>query len=77
MMLLSFLASGDFPKGEIIECAKRVHVPGYELTCNLLHKRIVSRVGRPFLGQDYCLQSEMQQMISGKLFEKPAVEKTA
>lgn len=64
MALLSFLASGDFAKEEeILELTKRLHIPGYELTCNLLRQKIVSRDPNPFLGAGYYLQSEIQEVI--------------
>jgi hypothetical protein len=31
MMLFSLLAAGNLPRGEVLELAKRVQIPGYEL----------------------------------------------
>lgn len=63
MVLLSFLVSEDFPREQVLELVKRVHIPGYELTCNLLRNKIVSTAATVFLGRDYYLQSEMQEVI--------------
>jgi hypothetical protein len=65
MVLLSFLAAGQPPKAEVIELAKRVQVPGYELTCNLLRKGKISKALIPFFGHDCYLQSEMQEILIG------------
>ena len=71
MVLLSLLASGEFPKEEILEFAKRVHVPGYELTRNLLRRRMVSTVITPVLGKDYYLQSDIQEVIQASRCRGP------
>lgn len=62
MTLLSFLDSGEFPKAEILELAKRVQIPGYELARNLLGCRIPSKAFTPYLGHGYYLQSELQKL---------------
>ena len=36
MLLLSFIAVGEMPVGDILELAKRVQIPGYELVRDLL-----------------------------------------
>ena len=38
MMLFSFLAAGSLPRGEILEIAKRVQIPGYVLARSLLQE---------------------------------------
>ena len=43
MMLFSFLADGNLPQEEILELAKRVQIPGYELTRSLLRERLGPR----------------------------------
>jgi hypothetical protein len=65
MVLLSFLAAGQLPKAEVIESAKRMHVSGYEVICNLVRKGKLSKALTPFFGHDCYLQSEMQEMIIG------------
>lgn len=63
MLLLSFLASGEFPKAEILELAKRVQVPGYETTRILFQEASVPELITPFLGKGYYLQSEISQLL--------------
>jgi len=65
MVLLSFLSAGELPKAEVIELAKRVQVPGYELTCNLLRKGKISKALTPFFGHDCYLRSEIRELIIG------------
>jgi hypothetical protein len=64
MLLLSFLASGEFPRAEVLELAKRVQVPGYETTRILFHEATASKVVTSFLGKGYYLQSEINELLS-------------
>ena len=64
MMLFSFLAAGNLPQEEILELAKRVQIPGYELTRSLLRESISSNVVAQFLGHGCYLQSEIREMIA-------------
>src|ERR1700756_2369758 len=64
MMLFSFLAAGNLPRGEILELAKRVQIPGYELARSLLRESISSNVVAQFLGHGCYLQSEIREMIA-------------
>jgi hypothetical protein len=64
MMLFSFLAAGNLPRREILELAKRVQIPGYELTRSLLQESISSNVVTQFLGHGCYLQSEIREMIA-------------
>ena len=63
MLLLSFVATGEMPVGDILELAKRVQIPGYELVRDLLrgagHKFSASSIGDGFY-----LQSEIQAMLA-------------
>ena len=70
MLLLSFVEAGEFPKAEILELAKRVHIPRYELTRDLFQEAIARKVCTPFLGNGYYLQSEMQDVLTWAA-EKP------
>ena len=63
MLLLSFLASGEFPRAEVLELAKRVQVPGYETARTFLQEAIASKVVTPFLGDGYYLQSEINELL--------------
>jgi hypothetical protein len=64
MMLFSFLAAGSFPRGEVLELAKRLQIPGYELSRSLLQESISSNVVGQFLGHECYLQSEIREMIA-------------
>ena len=63
MMLFSFLAAGSLPRGEILQLAKRVQIPGYELARSLLQESSSSNVVRQFLGHECYLQSEIRELI--------------
>ena len=64
MMLFSFLAAGSLPRGEILELAKRVQIPGYELARSLLQESSSSNVVTQLLGHGCYLQSEIREMIA-------------
>jgi hypothetical protein len=64
MMLFSFLAAGNLPRREILELAKRVQIPGYELARSLLQESTSSNVVTQFLGDGCHLQSEIREMIA-------------
>jgi len=63
MVLLSFLAEGELPHGEILELIKRVQIPGYELVRNLSPRRQDSKRVSPVLSHGYYLQSEIREML--------------
>jgi hypothetical protein len=64
MMLFSFLAAGNLPQGEILELAKRIQIPGYELARSLLQESTSSKVVTQLLGHGCYLQSEIREMIA-------------
>ena len=64
MMLFSFLAAGNLPRREMLELAKRVQIPGYELARSLLQESTSSNVVKQFLGDGCYLQSEIREMIA-------------
>jgi hypothetical protein len=64
MMLFSFLAAGNLPRGEILELAKRVQIPGYELARSLFQESTSSNAVTQFLGHGCYLQSEIREMIA-------------
>ena len=63
MMLFSFLAAGSLPRGEILELAKRVQIPGYELARSLLRESTSTDGVTQFLGHRCYLQSEIREII--------------
>jgi hypothetical protein len=64
MLLLSLVEAGEFRKQDLLELAKRVQVPGYELVRDLICEATAGRVCTPFLGKKYYLQSEMQELLA-------------
>jgi hypothetical protein len=63
MLLLSFLASGDFPRDEVLELIKRVQIPYYEQASQPIHEALELGVLIPAIGQGYYLQSEMRFVL--------------
>jgi hypothetical protein len=64
MILFSFLAAGNLPRGETLELAKRVQIPGYELARGLLRESTSSNGVTQSLGHGCYLQSEIREMIA-------------
>jgi hypothetical protein len=64
IMLLSLLAAGELPKTEVIELAKRVQIPGYELARNLVGEANLPQLLLPSLGYGCYLQSEITEVLS-------------
>ncbi len=63
MLLLSFVATGEMPVGDILELAKRVQIPGYELIRDL-PRQVTHRFIAPSIGDGYYLQSEIQAVLA-------------
>jgi hypothetical protein len=64
MLLLSFLASGEMPCGDVLELAKRVQIPGYEQARELFPEAIGMGVLSPTIGKGYYMQSEIRELLS-------------
>jgi hypothetical protein len=64
MLLLSFLASGEMPCGDVLELAKRVQIPGYEQTRELFPEAIGMGVLSPAIGEGYYMESEIRELLS-------------
>jgi hypothetical protein len=64
MLLLSFLASGEMPCGDVLELAKRVQIPGYEQARELFPEAIGMGVLFPTIGKGYYMQSEIRELLS-------------
>lgn len=67
ILLLSLLAAGELPTVEVIELAKRVQIPGYELARNLVGEENFSRFLLPYLGHGCYLQSEIAELLYSRL----------
>ena len=68
MMLFSLLADGSLPRGEILELAKRVQVPGYELARDLSADLTSSNAVSQVLGHRCYPQLEIREMIALALY---------
>jgi hypothetical protein len=68
-LLLSFLAAGELPSAEVIQLARRVQLPGYELACNCVGQKDLTEVLRPSLGHECYLQSELSELITQAMNE--------
>jgi hypothetical protein len=68
-LLLSFLAAGELPTAEVIQLAKRVQIPGYELACNLVGQQNLTQVFPPSLGHECYLMSELTELIARAMKE--------
>lgn len=63
ILLLSLLAAGELPTSEVVELAKRVQIPGYELARNLIGLQNLPQILRPWLGHGCYLQSEIAELV--------------
>jgi hypothetical protein len=63
MLLLSFVAAGEMPVRDILELAKRVQIPGYELIRDL-PRQVTHKFTAPSIGDGYYLQSEIRAVLS-------------
>jgi hypothetical protein len=63
MLLLSFLASSEMPRGDVLELAKRVQIPGYEQVRDLFPEAIGLGVISPTIGEGYYMQSEIRELL--------------
>jgi hypothetical protein len=63
MLLLSLVATGEMPVTDILELAKRVQIPGYELIRDL-PRQITRRFTDPSIGDGFYLQSEIQAVLA-------------
>jgi len=64
MLLLSLIAEDEMPRSDLLELAKRVQIPGYELTREFFHEAIASGVLAPAIADGYYLQSEMWALFN-------------
>lgn len=62
-LFLSLLAEGELPTGEVIELAKRVQIPRYELARNLVGPENLIELLHPSLGHGCYLQSEITELL--------------
>jgi hypothetical protein len=67
ILFLSLMAVGKLPTVEVIELAKRVQVPGYELACNLVGQTDLRQLCPAYLGHGCYLQSELADLVTGAL----------
>ena len=72
VLLLSLLAAGELPTVEVIELAKRVQIPGYEVARNLVGRENLSQLLLPCLGHGCYLQSEITVLLTRALEDQEA-----
>jgi hypothetical protein len=75
MLLLSFLASGEFPRDEVLELIKRVQIPYYEQASQPIHEALELGALIPAIGQGYYLQSEMRFVLGWARSNESAFKK--
>jgi hypothetical protein len=63
MLLLSFVASEEAPRNEVLELIKRVQIPGYELAIPYFQQAISRGVFVPSIGNGFFLQSEIRASL--------------
>jgi hypothetical protein len=63
MMFLSLISVGEMPTDEILELMKRVQIPGYEQTRELLQEAVGQGVVVPCIGKGFYMQSEMWALL--------------
>jgi hypothetical protein len=64
ILLLSLLVTAELPTVEVIELAKRVQIPGYELARNLAGGENLPQLLLPSLGHGCYLQSEITELLT-------------
>ncbi len=72
ILLLSLIAAGELPTVDVIELAKRVQVPGYELVRNLAGRENLPQLLVPSLGHGCYLQSEIFELLTRTLDHQAA-----
>lgn len=63
MLLLSFISSGEMPLEDVLELAKRVQIPGYEQSRDLLQNLFAQGLFSASIGEGFYLQSEIQATL--------------
>jgi hypothetical protein len=61
------IAVGDAPMWEVVELAKRVQVPGYELAHDRLRDAVAGGRVTPAIGDGFYLQSEIRAVLIGRM----------
>ncbi len=72
ILLLSLVAAGELPTVEVIELAKRVQIPGYELARNLVAGGNLPQLVLPSLGHGCYLQSEINEVLTRAMKDQEA-----
>jgi hypothetical protein len=60
MLLFFFISSGEMPLEDVLELAKRVQIPGYEQSRDLLQNLLTKGLFSASIGEGFYLQSEIQ-----------------
>lgn len=63
MLLFSFISSGEMPSEDVLELAKRVQIPGYEQSRDLLQNLFAKGLFSASIGEGFYLQCEIQTVL--------------
>ena len=63
MLLFSMIAERELPLQELIELAKRIHIPGYEAVSELAHDAVGEGVIAPCISSGFYLQCEIWDVL--------------
>ncbi len=63
MLLLSMIAERELPAQELIELAKRLQIPGYEVVHELVHDAVSEGVIAPSISSGFYLQCEIWDVL--------------
>lgn len=74
ILLLSLLAVGELPTVEVIELAKRVQIPGYEVARNLVGEENLPQLLPPSLGHGCYLQSEITELLARAMKDQSSLK---
>lgn len=67
MLLFSFISSGEMPLEDVLELSKRVQIPGYEQSRDLLQNLLAKGLFGASIGEGFYLQSEIQTVLQWAL----------
>ena len=64
VLLLSMIARQEYPTDQLIELAKRLHLPGYEESLMIFQQAVGEGVVAPAIAPGYHLQCEIQEVLT-------------
>lgn len=67
MLLFFFVSSKEMPLEDVLELGKRVQIPGYEQSRDLLQNLLVQGLFRASIGEGFYRRSEIQTVLQWAL----------